>query len=49
VSQVDRLRGEGRWEEAPTLVDDPMARALAEETGSTAFLRRIDAALAGLR
>jgi tetratricopeptide (TPR) repeat protein len=27
VSEVERLRGEGRWEEALALVDDPLARA----------------------
>jgi tetratricopeptide (TPR) repeat protein len=27
VSEVDRLRGEGRWNDALALVDDPLARA----------------------
>lgn len=27
MNQVDRLRGEGRWDEALELVDDPLARA----------------------
>jgi tetratricopeptide (TPR) repeat protein len=27
VSEVERLRGEGRWEKALALVDDPLARA----------------------
>jgi hypothetical protein len=51
VSDATSLRGEGRWDEAPELVEDSLARAdtlLARRVGAAPFLARIEAALEAL-